>query len=36
MVTANVLAWIVAVTLSYALNSLSTFGLESGRILRWL
>jgi putative flippase GtrA len=35
LVNANVLAWIVAVTLSYALNSLSAFGLQSGHILRW-
>ena len=32
---ANVLAWIVAVTLSYAMNSFITFGPESGRVLRW-
>ena len=35
LVPANVLAWIVAVTLSYALGSLTAFGPESGCILRW-
>src|SRR5215470_19873845 len=35
LVLANVLAWIVAVTCSYAMNSFITFGPESGRILRW-
>ncbi|HKA76560.1 MAG TPA: GtrA family protein [Pseudolabrys sp.] len=35
LVPANVLAWLVAVTFSYAMNSLFTFGPESGRILRW-
>jgi len=35
LVPANVLAWVVAVTCSYAMNSLITFGPESGRILRW-
>jgi putative flippase GtrA len=35
LVPANVLAWIIAVTFSYAMNSFITFGPESGRILRW-
>ena len=35
LVPANVLAWIVAVTFSYTMNSLITFGPESGRVLRW-
>jgi putative flippase GtrA len=35
LVPANVLAWLVAVTCSYAMNSFITFGPESGRILRW-
>lgn len=35
LVPANVLAWVVGVTFSYAMNSLITFGPESGRILRW-
>jgi len=35
LVLANVLAWIVAVTFSYTMNSFITFGPESGRILRW-
>jgi putative flippase GtrA len=34
LVAANVLAWLVAVTFSYVMNSLITFGPESGRILR--
>ena len=29
------LAWLVAVTFSYAMNSFITFGPESGRTLRW-
>jgi putative flippase GtrA len=36
LVTANVTAWIVAVTGSYAMNSFITFAAESGRRLRWL
>ena len=32
---ANVLAWLVAVSFSYAMNSFITFGPESGRVLRW-
>jgi putative flippase GtrA len=35
LVTANVVAWLVAVSFSYAMNSIITFGPESGRILRW-
>jgi putative flippase GtrA len=35
LVPANVLAWLVAVSFSYAMNSFITFGPESGRILRW-
>jgi len=35
LVPANVLAWLAAVSFSYAMNSLITFGPESGRILRW-
>jgi putative flippase GtrA len=35
LVPANVLAWIIAVTFSYVMNSFITFGPESGRILRW-
>ena len=34
IVTANVLAWIVAVSGSYVMNSLTTFAHESGRELR--
>jgi len=35
LVPANVLAWIVAVTFSYVMNSFTTFGPETGRVLRW-
>ncbi len=35
LVPANVLAWLVAVSFSYAMNSFFTFGPESGRVLRW-
>lgn len=35
LVPANVTAWLVAVTFSYAMNSFITFGPESGRVLRW-
>jgi putative flippase GtrA len=35
LVPANVLAWLVAVSFSYTMNSFTTFGPESGRILRW-
>jgi len=34
IVVSNVLAWTVGVTCSYVLNTLITFGPESGRILR--
>jgi putative flippase GtrA len=35
LVIANVLAWMVAVSGSYVLNSFITFATESGRVLRW-
>jgi putative flippase GtrA len=35
LVPSNVLAWIVAVSFSYAMNSFTTFGPESGGVLRW-
>jgi putative flippase GtrA len=35
LVPANVLAWLVAVSFSYGMNTFITFGPESGRILRW-
>lgn len=35
LVPSNVLAWLVAVSFSYAMNSFTTFGPESGRVLRW-
>src|SRR5262249_11379407 len=35
LVQATLLAWIVAVTFSYTMNSFITFGTESGRVLRW-
>jgi len=35
LVPSNVLAWLVAVTFSYMMNSFITFGPESGRVLRW-
>jgi putative flippase GtrA len=35
-VTANSVAWVVAVSGSYAMNSFITFAAESGRQLRWL
>jgi putative flippase GtrA len=35
LVTANVLAWAVAVSGSYVMNSFITFAAESGRRLRW-
>lgn len=35
LVPANVLAWIVAVSFSYVMNSFTTFGPESGGVLRW-
>lgn len=34
LVPANVLAWLVAVSFSYVMNSFITFGPESGRVLR--
>ena len=34
IITANVMAWIVAVSGSYVMNSLTTFARESGRELR--
>lgn len=34
LVAANVLAWLVAVSCSYAMNSFLTFAAESGRVLR--
>ena len=34
IVTANVMAWVVAVSGSYVMNSLTTFARESGRELR--
>jgi putative flippase GtrA len=36
LITANVAAWAVAVSGSYAMNSFFTFAAESGRRLRWL
>jgi putative flippase GtrA len=35
LVAANALSWIVAVSVSYTLNSTITFAAESGRKLRW-
>lgn len=35
LVPSNVMAWIVAVSFSYAMNSFTTFGPESGGVLRW-
>jgi putative flippase GtrA len=35
LITANVLAWFVAVSFSYVMNSMITFAAESGRKLRW-
>ena len=35
LVPSNVLAWLVAVSFSYAMNSFVTFGPESGGVLRW-
>jgi putative flippase GtrA len=34
-IPANVLAWMVAVSASYVMNSFTTFAAESGRKLRW-
>jgi putative flippase GtrA len=35
LISANVLAWFVAVSFSYVMNSMITFAAESGRKLRW-
>jgi putative flippase GtrA len=35
LIPANVLAWLVAVSGSYAMNSFTTFAAESGRRLQW-
>jgi putative flippase GtrA len=35
LIPANVLAWLVAVSGSYVMNSFITFAVESGRRLRW-
>jgi len=35
IVPANVIAWLVAVSGSYVMNSFTTFAAESGRKLRW-
>ena len=35
LIAANVLAWMVAVSGSYVMNSYVTFAAESGRKLRW-
>ncbi len=35
LIPANVLAWLVAVAFSYAMNSFTTFAAESGRKLTW-
>jgi putative flippase GtrA len=35
LIPANVLAWLVAVSCSYVMNSFITFAAESGRRLRW-
>ena len=35
LIPANVLAWFVAVSCSYVMNSTFTFAAESGRKLRW-
>jgi putative flippase GtrA len=35
LIAANVMAWLVAVTCSYVMNSYVTFAAESGRTLRW-
>ena len=35
IIPANVIAWFVAVTGSYVMNSYTTFARESGRKLRW-
>lgn len=35
LVPANIIAWLVAVSGSYVMNSFTTFAVESGRRLRW-
>lgn len=35
LIPANVMAWLVAVSGSYVMNSYTTFAVESGRKLRW-
>jgi putative flippase GtrA len=35
LVLANVTAWLFAVSFSYGMNTFTTFGPESGRVLRW-
>jgi putative flippase GtrA len=35
IIPANIVAWLVAVSGSYVMNSYTTFARESGRILRW-
>ena len=35
LIPANVMAWLVAVSGSYVMNSFTTFAVESGRKLRW-
>ena len=35
IIPANVIAWIIAVSGSYVMNSFTTFAAESGRQLRW-
>jgi putative flippase GtrA len=35
LIAANVLAWFVAVSFSYVMNSMITFAAESGRELKW-
>ena len=35
LIAANMLAWLIAVSFSYVMNSFTTFAPESGRILRW-
>jgi putative flippase GtrA len=35
LIPANVMAWLVAVSFSYVMNSTITFAAESGRQLRW-
>jgi len=35
IIPANIVAWLVAVSGSYVMNSYTTFARESGRVLRW-